>query len=398
MAGALELSLKFHEPIEIGEDEGKKKQLDCGTRTVILPSALPPLGDDFVWEARDFDGFRLAMLEELAARFPERTQWTPADLEVVLVEVLSWALDQLSDMLDRVTAEAYLETARRPDSVRRLLELIGYELIGYKSEEAVDKEWAKNPLLKEAARRAGPKAVRQQRRMVSVDDYAAGMELHPLVRRAVSSTRWNGSWHCILVTVILWDWKSLDDSIKGLSKTFRALLEEFHGQHGLPPLTEGCRIIDSLQAWADSRRMVGQEVIFGEAIRVGVIISLDVTVADQYYKSEVLQAVRSIFNAQEGGFFEIGRLSFGTHLNKSDVIEAVMQLEGIESVDVNVFRRFDSEPASEDSVPNSNAAPNSNAVPDSIALEGFEVAVCDSNPDVPQNGTLIVKCKGGLKG
>jgi hypothetical protein len=129
--------------------------------------------------------------------------------------------------------------------------------------------------------------------------------------------------------------------------------------------------------------MAGQEVLFGEATRVGVDIGLKITVADQYYKSEVLQAVRGIFNAQEGGFFEIGRLNFGTHLHKSDVIEAVMQLEGIESVDVTTFKRCDSD---------------AEGIEEIIALEGFEVAVCDNEPKAPENGALMVQCTGGLKG
>jgi len=65
---------------------------DCGMRRAHLPAPLPPVGDDFDWRLRDYDGFRLFMLEELAARFPERQRWTPADLEVVLVEALSAVL------------------------------------------------------------------------------------------------------------------------------------------------------------------------------------------------------------------------------------------------------------------------------------------------------------------
>src|SRR5262249_9698080 len=102
---------------------------DCGRRRVAPQPVMPDVGDDFDWRARDYDGIRIVMLEELAARFPERTRWTPADLEVVIVEALATALDQLSDMADRVTAEAYLETARRPQSVRRLLGLIGYDAV-----------------------------------------------------------------------------------------------------------------------------------------------------------------------------------------------------------------------------------------------------------------------------
>ncbi|MDR2208473.1 MAG: hypothetical protein LBE22_05820 [Azoarcus sp.] len=374
MADALKLELDFHPPVGIADKK------DCGTRTVIMPTSLPKLGDDFVWEARDFDGLRMVMLEELAARFPERTRWTPADLEVVLVEVLAWALDQLSDMLDRVTAEAYLETARRPESVRRLLELIGYEANDWR-------EWSRNPVLMEAARRAGPKSVRQQRRMVSVDDYAEQMEMHPLVRRAVSSTRWNGSWHCILITVILWGWKNLtstisDEKDKDWLAVFGSQLKAFHEQYGLPSITGETRVIDSLMAWVDSRRMAGQEILFGEAIRVGVDIGLDLTLAPQYYRSEVVHAVRSIFNAQEGGFFEIGRMSFATNLNKGDVIQAVMQLEGVENVQVTTFRRSGSR----------------SMIEDSIALEGVEVAVCDCDPQAPLHGMLVTQCSGGLRG
>src|SRR5215813_7369074 len=86
----------------------------CAVREVALPAPLPPLADEFDWLVRDFEGFRRFMLEDLAARFPERTRWTAADLEVVIVEAFAAALDQLSDMLDRVSAEAALETARRP--------------------------------------------------------------------------------------------------------------------------------------------------------------------------------------------------------------------------------------------------------------------------------------------
>jgi len=385
MAGALKLDLKFHSLIGG----------DCGTRTAVLPLSLPLLGDDFVWTARDFKRFRTVMLEELAARFPERKQWTYADLEVVLVEVMAWALDQLSDMLDRVTAEAYLETARRPESVRRLL-----SLIGYKADDC--EKWSQEPLLMEAARREGPKSVHQQRRMVNVDDYAKGMELHPLVCRAVPSTCWNGSWHCILVTVILSDWKFLNDTLVKVVKDLpplEAQLIDFHRKHELPPITESVtdlvthevhekiceevRVIDSLRAWSDSRRMVGQEVLFAEATRIGVDIELHIIIAPQYYQSEVLQAVRTIFNAQKGGFFEIGRLSFGTRLSKSDVIQAVMELEGIESVQVKTFKRSGSQ--SEESE-------------DNIVLGGFEVAVCDNNPEASEYGALVVRCDGGLKG
>src|SRR5262249_30018060 len=114
-------------PVEVLEYTGRCP--DCGRREVEPPAVLPTVGDDFDWDVRDYDGFRLFILQELAAKFPARTRWTSADFEVVLVELLSSQFDKLSDMLDRVSAELTLETARRPQTVRRLLKLIGYDAV-----------------------------------------------------------------------------------------------------------------------------------------------------------------------------------------------------------------------------------------------------------------------------
>ena len=103
---------------------------DCGQRSITLPPKLPSIPDDIDLETRDYDGFRLTMLEDLAARFPDRRRWTPGEIEVVIVEVLAAALDELSHDIDRLQREAYLETARTPASVRRLLSFIGYDAVG----------------------------------------------------------------------------------------------------------------------------------------------------------------------------------------------------------------------------------------------------------------------------
>ena len=68
---------------------------DCGERRADLPKPLPPIDDHFDWDARDYDSIRMFAMEELAARYPERTRWTPADMEVVLVELIASLLDQL---------------------------------------------------------------------------------------------------------------------------------------------------------------------------------------------------------------------------------------------------------------------------------------------------------------
>ena len=131
---------------------------DPGHRSVELPVELPQVGDDFDWLQRDFDSYRDAMLEELAIRFPERNRWAVADLEVVLLETLAASLDQLSDMADRIDAEASLETARRPESVLSWLRFVGIRpaQLGADTSDALLARWRAKPHEMESARRVGP--------------------------------------------------------------------------------------------------------------------------------------------------------------------------------------------------------------------------------------------------
>jgi len=389
---------------------------DCGERRITLPPPLPDVGDDFDWRTRDYDGFRLAMLQELAARFPERTRWTPADMEVVLVEVLATVLDQLSDMLDRVAAEAYLETARRPESVRRLLDLIGYDAV----ERAVDKDqisrskagdpestadrldrfWLRNPHFMEDARREGPRSIHVQHRMVTVADYARRLEDHPLVLRAHAWSGWTGSWQTVRVAVVCWNNRHLDGEEqipedessrepRAYPEDVREQIESFHAERDLqlpsldtsPPPS----IRTVLRPYLEAYRMVGQEVVLENAVPVPVTFSLSIRVAGNFYRSEVRHAVNQALATGPGGFFEPGRLAFGEDLHAGDLIQALMALDGVESVCLNRFKRlgsqFDDETAS-----------------GVIELEGLELAVCDNDPAEPERGYYRLSLHGGLKG
>ena len=148
---------------------------DCGERLAVLPIPVPGVANDFDWTSRDYDSFRLFMMQELAYRFPDRRRWTPADMEVVVVELLAAALDRASHALDAVQAERYLETARRPQSVRRLLKLIGYdavlrtdpailedlpptpENVAETDAQKLERYWRLNPPAMENARKEGPR-------------------------------------------------------------------------------------------------------------------------------------------------------------------------------------------------------------------------------------------------
>lgn len=382
---------------------------DCAERRIDLPPPLPVVGDDFDWMVRDFDSFRRFMLEELAARFPERFRWTPADMEVVLLEVLAAVLDQLSDMADRVAAEAFLETARRPESVRRLLGLIGYDAAtaaglvddsssmenGETKEEKLERLWRQNRVLMDTARRQGPRAIHTQRRMVTVDDYANLLKEHPLVLRAHAWNEWSGSWTTIRVAVILWNDSLLDQEGLGYPEDLIKTVNVYHLKQGLwlpvwedntaATKTEPPTIRTILRPGLDACRMLGQEVVLEDVLPVGIKMSLSIRVADNFFRSEVRHAVQEVLGTGPGGFFEPGRLGFGEDLFASDIFQVVMSLDGVENVCLNRFKRFGEQ------------------YPDQvntgqIVLEELEIAVCNNDPANPERGFYNLLLHGGRRG
>ncbi|MCB1859700.1 MAG: hypothetical protein KDI63_15610 [Gammaproteobacteria bacterium] len=377
---------------------------DCGRRQVELPAPLPGIGDDFDWDVRDYDGYRLFMLEELAARFPERRNWTPADLEVVLVETLSVVLDQLSDMHDRIQAESYLETARRPDTVRRLLELIGYQPLLHAGSDVsnateLEQLWRHYPHLMEEARQAGPRSIHRQLRMVTEEDYRTQLLPHPLVLDVDAYADWSGSWHSHWLVVRLINNLGLDETLskaaiagdtsdtEGAFTQFEAELEAYYRDQEIPqrPGVVGSSPRTLLRLVVERQRMVGQEVLLRDATLVGIVLSLSLRIGEDYYRSEVQAAVRAALVDQADSFFAPGRLGFGEDVVASDIIEVLMVLDGVESVCVNRLKRVGS------IYPDQSGSGR-------IPLEGYEVAVLEDDVRRPERGALRITLHGGKSG
>lgn len=379
---------------------------DCARRVVKgLPIPLPDVGNDFDWQVRDYDSFRLFMLEELAARVPERKRWTPADMEVVLVEALAAVLDQLSDMLDRVTSETFLETARRPESVRRLLRFIGYdaERMAFASKEIqtnpaenlaqaraeLEQMWAVNPWRMEEARLAGPREIRTQHRMVTVEDYGRLLEEHPLVQHAQASLVWGGAWSVVRVAVMCRGDRALDARTPGmeLHEALRDKVEAFHRARGLrvPQWSAPLSFRSVLSIYLERYRMVGQEVQLRDAVPVGISLALTIRVAPDYFQSEVRGAVEQALGRGPGGFFEPGRLRFGEDVNASDLIQALTALEGLETVQLDRFKREGAHYQDQTSMGR-------------IVLQGTEIATCDNDPARPERGSFELRMQGGRQG
>jgi hypothetical protein len=374
---------------------------DCGRRTADLPPPLPHVGDDFDWHARDYDGFRVLMLEELAARVPGRRTWKPADLEVVLIEAFAAVLDQLSDMLDRVTAETTLETARRPESVRRLLSLLGHDAVAAATAtgeidptvdpraraEALDHLWSRHPERMDRARREGPRRIRTQRRMVTLADHADRLAEHPLIARATARSAWSGSWSTVHVAVITADGRSIDTPGPDLDDAWQELLA-FHRERGLPdPVpSAGITLRALLVPYLEAYRMLGQEVVLQDAVPVPITLTLSVRVDADHFRSEVRRAIAGALGTGPGGFFAPGRLRFGEDLHASDVLEAVMELDGVVNACLDRFKRLGSQ------------YPDEAETTGRLVMDGLEIPVCDDDPARPERGYWRLHLHGGRAG
>ncbi len=99
---------------------------DCQQPRVCPPASRTPV--DISYLAKDYASFRQLMLDRMATIMPQWQESSPADLGIVLVELLAYLGDYLSYLQDSVATEAYLDTARRRTSVRRIVRLVGYPM------------------------------------------------------------------------------------------------------------------------------------------------------------------------------------------------------------------------------------------------------------------------------
>jgi hypothetical protein len=99
---------------------------DCEPQEECELPELPSPQIDYM--AKDYASFRRLMLDRLSVIAPDWKERNPADVVVMLVELLAHAGDSLSYWQDAVATEAYLGTARRRASVRRHARLVDYQM------------------------------------------------------------------------------------------------------------------------------------------------------------------------------------------------------------------------------------------------------------------------------
>lgn len=210
----------------------------------------------------------------------------------------------------------------------------------------------------EAARRDAPEAFRRQQRAVTAADYAEVAQRRADVQRAAANFRWTGSWYTVFVTADRFGGAPVDAPFEA---RLRRHLERF--------------------------RMAGYDLEVDGPRFVALDIGLHICVKPDYFRSEVLRAVRTELGSgvlPDGrlGVFHPDNFSFAGPVYLSRIVAAVQAIDGVAAVWVQKFERM--------------GAPNPAALADGVIPIGrLEIAQLANNPNFRERGRLTLAAGGG---
>lgn len=213
---------------------------------------------------------------------------------------------------------------------------------------------------------AAPRAFRQQKRAVTLADYAAAAETFPTVQRATAEQRWTGSWHTIFLSI---------------------------DREGGRPVDEGFET--DLRRHLAAQRLAGHDLEIIRPFFAPLDIVLIVCVCPDHYPGNVERDLLDSFTAgytRQGlrGFFHPDNFSFGQPVRLSAMIARAMEVTGVLWVGVRLdddgragkFERMDQ--------PNIDHSEEGE-----IPVGPKEVARLDNDPNAPENGRLRFQLRGG---
>jgi hypothetical protein len=203
-----------------------------------------------------------------------------------------------------------------------------------------------------------PQAFRRQERAVTAADYAAVVERHPEVQRAVATRRWTGSWYTMFISVDRRSGGAIDE-------VFEAELVRFIERY----------------------RLAGHDIEIDTPRFVPLDIAFDVCAKPGYYPSDVKQRLLEAFSADvlpaggSKGLFHPDNFSFGDPVYLSKLIARAMALPGVFFVSPKRFQRWGRTAAGE--------------IDEGILPIGrLEIARLDNDPNEPENGHLEFNVHG----
>jgi predicted phage baseplate assembly protein len=202
----------------------------------------------------------------------------------------------------------------------------------------------------EQVRQFAPQAFRVQERAVTPADWSEVAQRQTGVQKAAARLRWTGSWYTAFVTIDRQGGAAVDSGFK-----------------------------DQMGTALDRYRLAGYDLEINGPRSVPLEIQLQVCVKPGYFRSNVRLALLKAFQT----FFDPDNFTFGQPLYLSQVYQAAMSVDGVQSVQVIRFKRWGKAEAGEKEA-------------GLITPGQFEVLRLDNDPNFPENGKIDFEMEAGL--
>jgi hypothetical protein len=222
---------------------------------------------------------------------------------------------------------------------------------------------------REHARRFGPATFLKPLVAVTAADYEAIAQAftdasgQQPIQRANADFRWTGSWLTVTLAV------------------------DPRAAEGLTPDLRG-----ALLAFLDTRRLAGYDLEVKPALYVSVDLIIEFCLVDGFRAGDVQQALtQALSNADlpggRKGFFHPDNFSFGDNLYVSQLYAAIMAVPGVDSAQIVRLAKLWSDHADQETVTNLQQG--------YLAVGPDQIVRLDNDRNLPQNGTLTIRPKGG---
>lgn len=211
------------------------------------------------------------------------------------------------------------------------------------------------------ARLFAPASVHRQERAVTASDWSEWALRYPGVQRAAAELRWTGSWYTVFVTVDRFGGDSID-----ADAPFRQGL--------LQHLNRG--------------RLAGYDLELRDPLYAPVRLKLRICLARNFASADVRAGLLDCFTSglqRNGrkGFFHPDQFSFGDPLYASRIYAAAMAIDGVGSVEILTFQRWD-------------RAANHEISDGVLTPDTREIVQLENDPSFPERGTLELLMEGAL--
>jgi predicted phage baseplate assembly protein len=219
-----------------------------------------------------------------------------------------------------------------------------------------------DPETADQIRRRAPQAFLTQERAITMPDYEAAAESNSLVRNAVATQRWTGSWYTVFIAAEPQPAAQLTGAQTG--GTLTAVQQK------------------SVQATVEALRLAGEDLQLGSPQYVSLQIALTVCVDPTYFNLKVQQALMQVLGSGPGGLFDPANFTFGQTIYLSPIYQAARAVPGVNAVTATAFTM-------------QGVTDTSFLASGEIPLGPLQIARLENNPSFPDHGQLTLVMEGG---